>query len=98
MTKNRPSFSDICDRIREEPDFSKDLADNQEFFDFVEYVENIEAAFESNKQIIPISKFIKRDSKLFDRASIKKTPSLLEYKEKEKKKSFFSLNEYMKLS
>lgn len=73
--KNRPSFKEIVNLLKTD-EFTANLADKEDFFDFVEYVDNYKTFFDPNKRIISIDKFIKRKSKTFQRVSIKNDRSV----------------------
>lgn len=90
--QNRPTFDKIVKLLRTNDDFTSTIQDKEDFLDFVEYIDNCKTAFESNKQIIPIDKFIKRKSKTFQKISIKND------RPKQKKRPIFPLKEYTKLS
>ena len=79
--KKRPSFDQIVEELKTDEDFITEFVEQEDFFDYVEYIENSKTDFDSTKNIIQIDKFVHRQTDTFKKNSI----SQLKTSQKEKK-------------
>lgn len=63
---NRPTFEEILDRLTNiDEGFITDDVNQEDFFSYVEYIKKSRIAFDSEKQIIPISEFFDTSKPIF---------------------------------
>lgn len=68
--KKRPSFDQIVEELKTDEDFITEFVEQEDFFDYVEYIENSKTDFDSTKNIIQIDKFVHRQTVTFKKISI----------------------------
>lgn len=61
----RPSFDDICQRLKTDKKFITELVEEQDFLDYQQFIEEAQIEYEKDKRIIDISDVIKTPKKTF---------------------------------
>lgn len=62
-SENRPSFDEIVDDIKNNPDYITDLVDENLFLSYIDYIDECKVSFNSGKSAITFDKFLKRKLK-----------------------------------
>ena len=64
----RPSFENILERLRTDESFITPLVDNNDFLDYIDFIDNYKTTF--GNKVIKIDQYIKRKSATFTRVTI----------------------------
>ena len=55
----RPTFDEIVEELKTKDDFISDVIDSDEFYDYIDFIDNSQITFNANKEILHFSDFIK---------------------------------------
>ena len=55
----RPTFDEIVEELKTKDDFISDVIDSNEFYDYIDFIDNSQITFNANKEILHFSDFIK---------------------------------------
>lgn len=70
--EDRPSFDEIVEKLRNDSGFITPEVDKDDFYDFIEYIDQYPTTFNSEKNVVSIDEFVKRKSQTFNKVSINK--------------------------
>ena len=73
---NRPTFEEILLELRENTDFITESIDENDYYDFIDYIDQCQSSFDPSKKMIQIDQFINRETKTFSKISIKGNSNL----------------------
>ncbi|KAK8888432.1 hypothetical protein M9Y10_039502 [Tritrichomonas musculus] len=70
--KDRPTFDEIAEQLKEDPDFITNNVVKEDFYSYIEFIEKSQNAFDSSKKIIHISDFVNPKNKTYQKVKIKR--------------------------
>ena len=72
LPKDRPSFKTIVEQLKSDPNFITKDVEKDDYYKYIEFIDESQSTFDSTKKIIHISDYIQSKNKTFQKVKIKK--------------------------
>ena len=70
--EERPTFTEIVDELKNNHNFIIDLVDENEFYEYVDFIDNYQTSFDLTKQSFHMKDLIEIQNQKFQRMTIQK--------------------------